>query len=1262
MGVLLLGGNMATASVMVRSAGGPVPNVLVELFSVPAEFRAQLPVRDREKLLELKTIQRLGSAVTDARGWAGIDYGTDARGDSRGEAPAYNLWLLVSASSEDGEPAIAYQARDVRVAAAPVEQFAVFLPAEAVPPPASPESSGAASAEALLATRAGLLKVTSAMRGAVRAQLGQRTEVGEAFRTGIAPHLIAEISTVERGADGTALDADYVAPDASARERAEARIAEALWTRFAQGAPESLVLHGRVSLTDSQAQAIRQQHTVDPATNTVELSVAALDEVLRGGAPVTSGDRPAVASVSRVEVVENYCLPPTAAEICLEGGTTRGGAADGGTEGGTGAGDSPGGDPGEVTVAELTARLPGYMAALLDEQTVLDAGFGRLPAPGSQLSEDAIGAAVGFPSLVLPPGPADVAVLHEFHQLQIAFRPVWSEALDDSLLTDAEAAYHRYVELGGDPTVLQDGTRWGDFVATLGTVLSPGSTPPPAAVAGLVELSLDEWSAMPVEHQDRLYAIALQAAGIQAMVQTDGVGSHKFLDGLNDDDQKAFDSMVQYVATRIAAYRTEAERLVSFGRAELERRAATESPVPASRILSELRTRARNQYPARYFAANRQGCSVNFGLLLTYAQRWTPTTYQVGELIKTIPLAPKETRRYSKKIVIKKKRARKEVESNLTTQRSETQSTSRADTDIVQKAMQKTNFNATVSGTFDIGIAEGQGDSTLGADSQSDSSESKKNFHESVVKAASEYRDELKVELETETSFESEFQESGEITNPNDELTVTYLFYELQRRYRVAERLRRLTSVVLVAQEMPQPADLDEDWLIANRWILNRVLLDDVFRQPLTYVAEKMAAEEYALTELKRALVAQSHLVEDLKGQVADSRQATESRYAALQRSMERTAEAAQHSSDDSSSGLLGFAKQFTTLGAVDSLSGRLFGSDNEAPEAARTREAATRDAYERELERLSDLEGRLAQENNTLAVATKEYTDRLSAHLGEVVRVTELINHVKTNILYYMQAIWLHEPPDQRWMRLKDVQVPNFYDTGARLTLHLDPVPGALSSIAHLKTRSYDIDVRCGIKPADPLPTVPLTELADLDDLLGFKANYMIFAMKQPNMITSFMMTPYVDRAPGGFTVIDPDDAGNMTLDEFGDYVCCLRKKLTPAGFDELRQTLEAQLGVLFRQSLRDDEIVVPRDALFIEALPGAHPLLENFKLLHRQIDAADAQENLRLKKMEKLRYVQRLLGGDVDDPSVTARYIFDGATTATVTPPAPSGGSTSP
>ncbi len=74
--------------------------------------------------------------------------------------------------------------------------------------------------------------------------------------------------------------------------------------------------------------------------------------------------------------------------------------------------------------------------------------------------------------------------------------------------------------------------------------------------------------------------------------------------------------------------------------------------------------------------------------------------------------------------------------------------------------------------------------------------------------------------------------------------------------------------------------------------------------------------------------------------------------------------------------------------------------------------------------------------------------------------------------------------------------------------------------------------------------------------------------------------------------------------------------------------------------------------DATYIEALPGATPILENFKLLHRQIDAADAQEDLRLKKMEKIRYAQRMLMGVIDDPAADARYVFHGADNVIVAP----------
>ena len=547
--------------------------------------------------------------------------------------------------------------------------------------------------------------------------------------------------------------------------------------------------------------------------------------------------------------------------------------------------------------------------------------------------------------------------------------------------------------------------------------------------------------------------------------------------------------------------------------------------------------------------------------------------------------------------------------------------------------------------------------SGLTQDTENQSAETKKSFHEAVVKAAREYKNEHKVELDTEETFESEFQESGEIMNPNDELTVTYLFYELQRRYQVEERLHRLTSVVLVAQEMPSPGEIDAEWLIAHRWILNRVMLDDLFKQPLMYVAEDMVAEEFALEELRKEVAQHRRLVEELKEDVSDSRSLTESRYATLQRSMERTARATQRKRK--SGGVFGFAKKLTAFGAVSDIVDRFI--DAETPEASRVREAASQDAYERELQKLRDIEGRLAQMNTTLAQVTAEYADRLSAHLANVVLVTELQNHVKDNITHYMQAIWMHEPFQQRWLRLKDVPVPIIRRRKRRYQISTRPVTGALANVTHLGTRSYRFTTTADISlppegAGGPFQTVPLYQIADIDGLLGFRANYMIFPMRKSNAITDFMMEPYVEKAAGGYGITDPDDLGNISLDEFSEYVCCLKENLATEEFSELRDELLAQLKKLLQSPLRDDEeIVVPMDATYIEALPGSTPILENFKLLHRQIDAADAQEDLRMKKMEKLRYAQRLLFGTLQDPTVEGQYIFEGTTAASVSTPTP-------
>jgi hypothetical protein len=278
-------------------------------------------------------------------------------------------------------------------------------------------------------------------------------------------------------------------------------------------------------------------------------------------------------------------------------------------------------------------------------------------------------------------------------------------------------------------------------------------------------------------------------------------------------------------------------------------------------------------------------------------------------------------------------------------------------------------------------------------------------------------------------------------------------------------------------------------------------------------------------------------------------------------------------------------------------------------------------------------------------------------------------------------QAIWAHEPDDQRYLRLRNVPVPAFRKRPRRFEVSSVPASelydrAVLDREAEQRRFYYEATVAPDIEPPkaeEVIKTRPLSEVADLDRPLGFKGNYMIFPLIQSNPITSFMMDPYLTVAGADYGLTDPDLAGNMTLDEFSDYVCCLREQLeaqpggsgsddvgqpNPVKFDDLRPVLEATLKRLLQSPLRDnEEIIVPTDSLYIEALPGAHPLLEDFKLLHRAIDVKMVQAQVREQELENVRRAERILQGELEDPEIEAKYVFEGDGTATIVPPGGSG-----
>ena len=70
---------------------------------------------------------------------------------------------------------------------------------------------------------------------------------------------------------------------------------------------------------------------------------------------------------------------------------------------------------------------------------------------------------------------------------------------------------------------------------------------------------------------------------------------------------------------------------------------------------------------------------------------------------------------------------------------------------------------------------------------------------------------------------------------------------------------------------------------------------------------------------------------------------------------------------------------------------------------------------------------------------------------------------------------------------------------------------------------------------------------------------------------------------------------------------------------------------------STQDPELViVPSTSLYIEALPGTHPLLEDFKLIHREVDVRMAQAAVVRAELENLRLAACISAGTLGDPDI--------------------------
>jgi hypothetical protein len=637
--------------------------------------------------------------------------------------------------------------------------------------------------------------------------------------------------------------------------------------------------------------------------------------------------------------------------------------------------------------------------------------------------------------------------------------------------------------------------------------------------------------------------------------------------------------------------------------------------------------------------------SVNFGLLLNYRQRWQPLSYQVGNLVSTIPLAPQETRRYTTKTVIKKSRSKKEIDDAFQDSKSESSNTTRDDSEIVERAKNQTNFQTNASGSFgNSNIYKVSAGMQSQQDQSTESQQTKREFREAVLKAAQEYRNEHRTEVSTEESREDETTSFREIRNPNDELTVTYLFYELQRRYLVAEELHKVTPIILVANDVPAPHEIDQGWMLRYDWILKRTILDKSFLPALEYLATSYTGEELTLQVLGLQVEQQKAVVDNISQQVKVANDALNA--AAVRLDSAQTNEVDDLKAAETTSLIKSF---FDPLHITGSSS-----SDGNADRAA---VSFAKDTLDRAQAKADQIVSQLRTETTALQVAIDKYTKAATQHFGMLADIDRLRIHIKDNIIYYMQAIWTYEPPDQRYFRLYNIDVPVFSpDPDAAQPL---PPIGINPSTGFSRFNFANLNLN-GKLPIPPFTgeTMKLHQVADIETLIGFKGNYMMFPMVKFDYMTWLQMQNYLTYNGASVSAQDPDPFAGLTVDDVKNIMATVYKN-DPASFTAVipgsnpPTTNQQMFEAILTQMLADDNpdmVVVPSKSLYIDGLPGTHPLLEDFKLIHRAIDVKKAQAEARHTELENLRLAARLESNELGDPEIDKVVVVGSGQNVTV------------
>lgn len=608
--------------------------------------------------------------------------------------------------------------------------------------------------------------------------------------------------------------------------------------------------------------------------------------------------------------------------------------------------------------------------------------------------------------------------------------------------------------------------------------------------------------------------------------------------------------------------------------------------------------------------------SWNFGLRVIYRQEWRPLGNQRGEVVKTIPLGPKQVEKVTTKIIRRTKVTKTAETLKSVEETSEITDTTKDSNEIVNEASNNFGWNVEAEASLEFSVLEATISGGAHEETEKRSKQASTHLSESMQKMANKIKTETKTVVTTESESTYEMETSSEITNPNEEIPITYVYSKLLRQYEIFTSVAEIQNIIMIAEPIPKPYEVNFEWVKKHDWILAKVLLDDSFRDALTSISQAPAPVDYS--EIKSLLESK---LNDILG--------TTNSPGFLERFAEKT----------EGGGL--------SLGGMDMIN-----------EAQKNYREALQKAYETE------------RELDFLEVKRERLYQHIRDNLFHYCRSIWAQEDPHQRILRY-KSMNIKIPTT--WDFDGKISGKDFSPGEGNLSLDdlLEKIK--LYETDEDETTEFDLD---GVFRANWDSVVNISDLINPIGPIGYYGNYAIYNIK-PEFIQSELFTmlqirktPYLyyrnedDENP---ILMDPemkrltqehlgespkDEVEKLDMIELIPTLRVLYSAAEEVGDEELTEFLgdeeifkEHYPEFLFRKE-RSRRFLSDTQNLLIDIQPGTGSALESFKLAHRGIDVLKTLEEKKTLELENKRREQLLAEKKYDSkywPGAEKVVIFD-------------------